>query len=232
MSLLQHLRLALVRRKCRWPLQARLLRRALPSPRTPLQDLECIALELETGGPGPGDDQPIAAGWVLLRGDRIIMASARELRVQVRAPRKAGQGAVPHVSGASDLDDADSIAALLEHLLPELAGRAIVMHDAARGRAMLDALVRPMGGVPMPNPMIGTMALERRLLEAGDGRREGPEDPLTLDACRARRGLPRLRQYSAGTAALACAELLLAQLSLLGGAQRLRLRELLRSDRI
>lgn len=226
MSLVQRLKLALARRNCRLPLQARLLQEPLPSPGTRLEDLEIIALDFETTGLDPARDHVIAAGWVLLRGDRIVMASARELRVRSGAADGVGQSAVIHGILDSDLEDAESIEAMVEHLLPELAGRAIVAHAVVIERGFLAALLRRMGGVPLPNPFIDTMALERHLIEGHGGSVRELHGDLTLDACRARRQLPDHQRHSAGADAVACAELLLAQIDQLGGAARVKLKDL------
>jgi DNA polymerase III subunit epsilon len=223
-NLVQRFRLVLARRKSRWPLQARLLRKSLPTPGTPLAELEFVALELETTGPEPGRDELLAAGWVLMRGERIVMASARELRVRLRPPDGTGQETVALGPERNDLEDADDDNAVIGQLLPELAGRVIVMHDATRGQAFLDALLRRMNGVPMPNPCIGTARLEQRLTRS---RGEAPGGLFSLEACRTRRGLPESRLDTAGPFAVACAELLLAQVSSLGGAERVKLRDLL-----
>ena len=55
---------------------------------------------------------------------------------------------------------------LVETLLPELAGRVVVAHAAPIERAFLGRLLLGIGGVPVPNPFVDTMAVERRLLEA------------------------------------------------------------------
>ena len=226
MSLLQRLRLARARRACNLPLQQRLLEQPLPERGTRIADLEMVALDFETTGLDAQRDQVIAAGWVLIRGDRILMASAREIRVRHDDEQGVGQSATIHGILDSDLDDAEDAAALVEQLLPELAGRPVVAHAAAIERGFLATLLRRMGGVPLPNPFIDTMALERRLLDAaGSGVRELHGD-LTLDACRARRGLPDHQRHSAGADAVAAAELLLAQIAQLGGAERVKLREL------
>jgi len=226
-TLVQKFRLAMARRACRLPLQARLLNQPLPSMRKPLAELEMVALDFETTGLDMGRDHIIAAGWVLLRGDRIVMASAREVRVQNEASDGVGQSAVIHGIMDSDLDDADSIEAMVEHLLPELAGRAIVAHAAMIERGFLAALLRRMGGVPLPNPFVDTMALERHLIEGHGGNVREMHGDLTLDACRARRELPDHQRHSAGADAVACAELLLAQVDQLGGAGKVTLRDLL-----
>lgn len=226
MSLLQHFRLARAQRACGMPLQRRLLQQPLPARSARVADLELIALDFETTGLDAQRDHIIAAGWVQIRGDRILMASAREVRVRNGSTEGVGQSAVIHGILDSDLDDADSGDAMLGHLLPELAGRAIVVHAAAIERNFLAALLRRMGGVPMPNPFIDTMALERRLIEGAGGSVRELHGDLTLDACRARHGLPDHQQHSAGADALATAELLLAQLADLGGARGVKLREL------
>jgi len=208
------------------PLQRRLLNQPMPAGGTRVADLELVVLDFETTGLDAQRDHVIAAGWVQIRGDKILMASAREVRVRSGNPDGVGQSAVIHGILDSDLDDADSVDAMVEHLLPELAGRAIVAHAVTIERSFLAALLRRLGGVPMPNPFIDTMAIERRLIEgAGASVRELHGD-LTLDACRARRGLPDHQQHSAGADALATAELLLAQLAQLGGPHKVKLREL------
>ena len=226
MSLLQRLRLARAQRACSLPLQRRLLCQPLPDGGARVADLEMIALDFETTGLDAQRDHVIAVGWVQVRGDRILMASAREVRVRNGSPDGVGQSAVIHGILDSDLDDADSVEAMVEHLLPELAGRAIVAHAATIERSFLAALLRRLGGVPMPNPFIDTMALERRLIEGSGGSVRELHGDLTLDACRTRHGLPDHQQHSAGADALAAAELLLAQLARLGGARNVKLREL------
>ena len=227
MSLRQRLRLARARRSCRLPLQQRALEQPLPSGGTRVADLETVALDFETTGLDAQRDHIIAAGWVLIRGDRIVMASAREVRARNGHPQGVGQSAVIHGILDSDLDDAGSIEAMLEELLPELAGRSIVAHGAAIERGFLAALLRRLSGVPLPNPFIDTMSLERRLVEGEGGTVRELHGDLTLDACRARRGLPEHQRHSAGADAVAAAELLLAQVAQLGGAQNVKLRELL-----
>ena len=222
----QSLRLALARRSCRLPVQRRLLEQPLPARNARVADMEMVALDFETTGLDARSDHIIAAGWVLIRGDRIILGSAREVRVRNEAPHGVGQSAVIHGILDSDLDDAADSGAMVECLLPQLAGRAVVAHAAVIERGFLSALLRRLGGTALPNPFIDTMALERRLMEAeGNAPRELHGD-LTLDACRTRRGLPDYRRHSAAADAVAAAELFLAQLAQFGGAEQVSLREL------
>lgn len=226
MTPFQRFRLFRARRKCRYPLQRQLLQEPLPSRRSRLADVEMLALDFETTGLNPATDRIVAAGWVVVRGDRLAYASAREVRVQAADTGGVGQSAVIHGITDSDLEGGHSGGELLETLLPELVGRILLAHAASIERRFLAALLGPLGGVPPPNPCIDTMMVEQRLVEGEGGRiREGLES-LTLDACRLRRGLPAHSQHSAGADAVACAELLLAQIEQLGGTGRLRVADL------
>lgn len=207
-------------------MQQRLLEQPLPARTARVADLDLVALDFETTGLDAQLDFVIAAGWVQIHGDRIVMASAREVRVRSGDGNGVGQSAVIHGILDSDLDDAGGTEAMVEQLLPELAGRAIVAHAATIERGFLAALLRRMGGVPLPNQFIDTMALERRLVEGHGGSIREQHGDLTLDACRARRGLPGHQRHSAGADAIACAELFLAQVAQLGGADKAKLGDL------
>ena len=226
MSLLGRLRLGRARRNCRLSLQRKLLEYPLPASSARVSTIEMVALDLETTGLDARRDHIVAAGWVLISGERILMSSAREVRVQNAAAKGVGQSATIHGIVDSDLVDADTAESMLGQLLPELAGRVIVAHAAPIERGFLGALLRRLGGVPLANPIVDTMAVERKLIEATGGAVRELHGDLTLDACRARHGLADYQRHSAGADALACAELLLAQLARLGGAQEVRLREI------
>jgi DNA polymerase III subunit epsilon len=218
MNLLQRLRLGLARRRCNFALQRRLLIHPPPGRSARVCELNLVAIHFETTGRDPARDRVQAAGWMLIRGGRLVLASAREASM-----RPAGHGVDPQ---GEECGTQASVAALIESLLPELAGRVIVAHAAAIQRGFLNGLLRHLGGVPMPNPFVDTLALERRLIEGEGGIVREQFGDLTLEACRARRGLPAYQLRSAGAVALACAELLLAQLIRLGGVDHVRLREL------
>lgn len=226
MSTVANIRLALARRACKLPVQQRLFEHALPTRTARVANMEMIALDFETTGLDTERDRIIAAGWVLLRGDRIIMGSAREVRVRNDSAEGVGQSAVIHGILDSDLQDAEGSEAMIGQLLPELAGRAIVAHGARIERGFLDTLLRQLGGTSLLNPFIDTMALEQHLLTAEGRDPREMHDDLTLNACRARRSLPDYQRHSAAADALAAAELFLAQVAQLGGAENVTLRDL------
>lgn len=227
MSALDDLRLQLARRSCKLPVQRKLLEHSLPARSARLATIEMLALDFETTGLDAKHDHILAAGWVLIRGDRIVMSSAREIRLRDDTKEGVGQSAVIHGILDSDLVGGESSDALLEQLLGDMAGRAIVAHAAMIERGFLNTLLRRMGGVALANPFIDTMLVERMLTSGRDGGVGEYNGQLTLAACRARHGLAQHQQHSAAADALAAAELFLAQISELGGAEKVRMRDVI-----
>lgn len=225
MKALRELRLGLARRSCKLPAQRKLLEHALPASSDRLASLEMIALDFETTGLDVKRDHVIAAGWVLIRGDRIIISSAREIRVRDETEQGVGQSAVIHGILDSDLVEGETSESLIEQLLADLAGRAVLAHAAMIERGFLNTLLRRMGGTALANPFIDTMMVEKLLLTGQDTGANEMQGQLTLAACRARHGLPDHQHHSAASDALATAELFLAQVAELGGAEKLKLRD-------
>ncbi|TYT26765.1 DNA polymerase III subunit epsilon [Luteimonas viscosa] len=219
-------RQAWARRRSRLPAQVAALARPLPARGTRFEALEIVVLDFETTGLDPARDQILSAGWVPIERGRLRMGGAREVRVRPRGTAGVGQSATIHGLFDSDLAQATDEAGLLAELLPALAGRAIAAHAASIERGFLRALLRRHGGVALPNPFIDTLALERMLLEGAGERIDEYGGALMLGSARQRRGLGTHAQHSAVADALACAELLLAQVEHLGGAARVRLRDL------
>lgn len=192
----------------------------LPSPSTPWQQAELLALDFETSGLDSQRDRILSMGWVRISGRRILMESARHLLV--RAEGEVGQSATVHGLTDTDLDAGVPVSEALEILLQELEGRVLVAHGAPIELNFLAAACRRCFGLPPTLRYIDTLALERRI-------RRNEVDPkgyLRLHACRERYGLPTYRAHNASIDALACAELLLAQAGRIGPEERLRIGDL------
>lgn len=219
------LRLAYARRACKLPSQAKMLESNFPEDAASIASLQLVSLDLETTGLDVKRNRIIAAGWVLVRGDRIIISSAKEVHARDESAESVGQSAVIHGILDSDLAEADTLETLLDQLLPALAGRVIIAHAATIERGFLNALLKQLGGTALPNPFIDTLLLERTLIESRGGTSNEVQGQLTLEACRARHGLADHQRHSAAADALATAELFLAQVAELGGAEKVRLRD-------
>lgn len=198
-------RRALARRPA--PPLAALLRVPLPGRRTPAEDVEFVALDLETTGLDAAKDHILSVGLVHVVGGGIVLGTAYH-----RVVRLAGD--VPEASAIIHriTDDHAAAGHAIEEVMPpvleRLGGRVMLVHHAALERAFLDAVCRRLYGGRFIVPIVDTEHLARRRLERRhDGLKAGD---LRLANLRERYGLPRYQAHNALSDALATAELFLA----------------------
>lgn len=195
---------------------ADLLAVPVPPPSTPLAEVELLALDVETTGLDPRRHELLSVGFVPVRGGEVVLAGAGHLTVRPRG--EVGASATVH--GLTD--DALATAPTLPEVLPEVvralqgSGAAyrpvLLAHFAQVETGFLSAACREVWGHPLAVAVVDTLEVERRLvLRAHE--HELAAGHVRLDACRRRRGLPRYPAHDATTDALACAELLLAQVA-------------------
>lgn len=179
----------------------------LPDLEGPASSAALMAIDLETDGLDAAHDMILEAGMIGMSGETIHSASA--LRVQFRAAAALNPQAVAihHIT-----DDAAAGAMLpadaLAHVLEACASKALVAHFAEIEAGFLDAACRRHFGGPFVAPFICTMQLETRWFP-----RSRAQDGLRLGKLRSAYGLPTYRAHDGLTDALACGELLLAQLA-------------------
>lgn len=191
-------------------------------PAQPARDLELLAIDLETTGLRPTRHEILSVGLVPLRGLSIDLSGARQLAVRPTGPDGVGQSAAVH----DITDDVASAALPLERVLPEvltaLEGRVLLAHHARIEVGFLTQACRACGQAPPRLTVIDTVRLQRRVLRRGHAAAHVAEEELGLAAARRHLGLPRYRSHEALTDALACAELYLAQVAVLGEDLTLR----------
>lgn len=182
----------------------------LPRKATDYREIEYLAVDLETTGLDANKDQILSIGWVLLRGDRIDLSSARHLLLRC-------DGEIPATSAViHQITDDQSAAGIelrqaLPQLLQALRGRVLIAHHAKVERGFIGNACRRLFGKGLLVRCIDTQALARRTFE----RREIPFKPgdLRLHALCERYNLPRHGAHNAFCDALAAAELFLAQVA-------------------
>lgn len=185
-----------------------------PDARTPISEVELLAIDLETTGLDPRADEILSVGFVPVRGTRIDLATAREL--VVRPQGQVGQSATFHGLTDDALAGAPPLADVVPEVLRALrtddeppTRRVLLAHFAQIESDFLRRACRQLYGADLPLLVVDTLALEAQLLRSRPDQVEGGR--LRLDACRRAHRLPRYRAHSAGVDALACAELFLAQ---------------------
>lgn len=189
-------------------------------------EADLLALDFETSGLDPRADRLLSMGWVVISRGRIRMGSAGHCMIR-SDHHSVGQSATVHGLLDTDLEQGVSLSEALDSLLALLRGRVLVVHYSPIETGFLQAACESIHGIPLPLQLIDTLAIEaQRRAHIHDS-----QGALRLHACRERYGLPRYRAHNAAIDALACAELLLAQVAHIGGTQAVTLKELLRRSR-
>jgi DNA polymerase-3 subunit epsilon len=199
--------------------------RRVPS-RTPLDALRFIVLDAETSGFNVGSDRLLSLAIVPVRAGRIPLGGIcswifRQDKVPLNEAT-AVHGILP-----AETADGETEQAILQELLPELAGAVVVGHHIDFDLAMLDEATRRHFGLRLRNPRIDTATLAMRAVEAFAKTAYPGQRPPTLDELCSHCGVPTIDRHTAAGDAYTTAELFLV---LCARMQRLRGRPLTAAD--
>lgn len=182
---------------------------------------EMVAIDLETDGLDLAASAILEAG--IVPASTASVAASRARRIRFRPPEALhASSVVIHRITDDALTDALPEGEALARLLPLLSGKVLIAHFAEIEAGFLDAACRRAFGAPFVAPFICTMQLENRWFP-----RSRAADGLRLGKLRAAYGLPAYTAHDGLTDALACAELLMAQIAH-HGCENLTLSDLLR----
>jgi DNA polymerase-3 subunit epsilon len=188
-------------------------------PRTPLADARLLALDFETTTLDAAQGFPLSAGWVPVDGVAVRLGGAGSVAF---LPPASGVGASAVFHGITD--DAASAGRQesegVEAILRALSGRVLLAHHASIEVSFLAAACHRVWGVSPVFACVDTLDIEHRLVTRGGS--EPAPGALRLGAVRERYGLPSYSAHEALTDALGCAELYVAQLTVLGARHPLR----------
>ena len=184
---------------------------------TPIKAVPLLALDIETTGLDPANSGIVSLGTVPLNLHTIFSSQARQWLVKPRFTL-SGESVTLHRITHTDIAKAPDLTEILPQLLQQLAGKVVVVHYRGIERPFLQAAVKARLGAGLLFPIIDTMQLEARLHRQQPlsfWQRLRGQRPLSIRLAdsRLRYGLPPYRPHHAVTDALACAELLQAQLS-------------------
>lgn len=186
----------------------------LPPADTPIAEVPLVAIDFETTGLDPEQGDIVSIGVVPMQLQRIYNRDSRHWIVRPRS-RLGEESVVIHGITHSDIEESPDLARYLQPLLEQLAGRVVVAHYRFMERNFLNQALLSRLGEGIQFPVIDTMALEAAanrltLWQRLCGRRR---PSLRLTDCRRRYHLPFYHPHHAHTDALACAELLQAQVA-------------------
>ncbi|HSG96864.1 MAG TPA: exonuclease domain-containing protein [Woeseiaceae bacterium] len=190
------------------PLRA-CMRANLPATGTPFEQVEFVALDIETTGLDPASADMVSVGWVVLQNGRVMLDTARSLLV--RPSRNVGNSASVHGLTDTVVREGTNWGIALDSIVEALTGRVLLVHHAGLDKGLLDRMCLRRYGARLLVPVVDTMALELRRRQ---GRHHLQDDAsLHLADLRESYGLPRYAAHDAVADAIATGELLAAMVA-------------------
>jgi len=189
----------------------------------PISETQLLALDIEMTGLDPKKDQMVSIGVIPIINAEIQPEFAQYKLMKIQG--SVGQSAVIHGVLDKDLADALPLEEVLQWLFEQSKDKVLVAHHAQLDLKFLQQSLSSSGAHSFSLLGIDTLIIEKeRELRKHPVLKTGS---LRLNACRERYNLPIYNAHNALTDALACAELLLAQLNKMGGLDKITLGELL-----
>ncbi|MBV0932483.1 3'-5' exonuclease [Marinobacterium weihaiense] len=187
------------------------------APETPLSDVPMVAVDFETTGLDPRKSGIVSIGLVPMNSRRIYCGQARHWVLKPRATLSS-ESVVVHGITHSEIEEAPDLMRILDELLAQLQGKVVVVHHRGIERAFLNSALKARIREGIEFPVIDTMELEARLYRrrrVSFWARLFGHKPISirLAQSRERYHLPYYRPHHALTDAIACGELLLAQVA-------------------
>ncbi|MCB5161778.1 3'-5' exonuclease [Marinomonas algarum] len=178
----------------------------------PLKDTPLLALDLETTGLEPSQDEIISLGLIPLNHQTIRCQGAKYWMAKPERSLNA-ESVTIHEITHTELAEAPRLEAILDDILEALTQQVVVVHCVSIERQFLLEASMKIYGYPLYFPVLDTMDIERQVMHRPWWKRFGQPPSLRLDACRQRYKLPRYKAHHALTDALSSAELLQAQMA-------------------
>lgn len=195
----------------------------LPLLDLPIKDVPLLALDLEMTGLNAKNDQIISIGVIPIINGQIKLNKGHHKLIKIEG--SVGQSAIIHGVLDKDLHQALTLKEAMLWLLKEATGSILVAHHAPLDLSFIQQALLQQTTQKQRLFAIDTMRIEhQRLLRKQPMIKEGE---LRLSHCRNRYKLPNYDAHNALVDALSCAELLLAQLSKMGGIDKIKVSELI-----
>jgi DNA polymerase-3 subunit epsilon len=211
-------RMAALARQARHPALQAFYQAGAVAPDTAIDQVPLLAMDFETTGIDARRNDIVSIGLVPMTLQRIRLRHSQHWLLKPRTALR-DESVVIHGITHSEVAKAPDLNALFITLLERMAGHVLVVHHRGIERQFLDTALKRRIGEGIAFPCIDTLALEARLHRRGAislaarllmGRKQVS---LRLPESRARYNLPHYPAHNALTDALACAELLQAQVA-------------------
>jgi len=190
----------------------------------PISEVNFLVLDIEMTGLDYKKDEMVSIGVIPIIKGQIQPKYAQYKLLKIKG--SVGQSAIIHGVHDRDLTTALETSEIIEWLLPKCQNKVLVAHHALLDIQFLEHALLKIGMPVHQLFAVDTLQLEKQRLFRKEQFIKTGE--LRLNACRERYRLPIYSAHNALTDALACAELLLAQLNKMGGLENIELGDILR----
>ncbi|WP_404396268.1 3'-5' exonuclease [Idiomarina loihiensis] len=188
----------------------------ISSPDTPINKTPMVAVDFETTGLNPEQDGIVSIAAIPMTTERILFSEAKSWVVK---PRRSltDESVVIHGITHSEIEHAPDLESIIDELLELVAGKVWVVHYHGIERPFLQRGIKERLHENIQFPLIDTMEIEARFhrkpLSLWQKLRGKKPESIRLADSRTRYNLPFYPPHNALTDALACAELLQAQIA-------------------
>lgn len=183
-----------------------LMASGIPARSAAFTETEFVALDIETTGLDAATADMLSVGWVVLRGGRVALKTARSWLVQPSG--EVGTSASVHGLTDTVVGEGLNWGIVLDKIVNVLRGRVLLVHHAGLDKALLDRMCLQRYGAKLLVPVVDTLELELRRQRRAHHIEENQS--LRLGDLRDAYNLPRYGAHDALSDAIATAELLIA----------------------
>ena len=181
-----------------------------PDTKESVEKTPILAVDFETTGLDPSQDQILSIGHIEIENNEIILGSAYHKIIKTKG-KLSENNVVIHQIMDDTKSQGDTLETAVEDLLLALTGKVMLVHFANIERNFLNAACKKLYGIAPVFPIIDTLMLAKRRLDRNPAG-YGPSE-LRLFTLRERYMLPRYSEHNALSDALATAELFFAEVS-------------------
>lgn len=192
-----------------WPESLKkLLKQSLPSPDSPIDELNYLCFDYETTGVDVRKDSILSMGFIHLHHKQIELESAQHHYINAKQRIQPSSAVVNHIL-SEDLYDGIALDNAMDLLFQNMLGKVLLVHGACIEKAFTEYYLKKRFGLSkFPIIWLDTLQIEKKLIY-----RYSTVNSYQLNDLRENYRLPDYPGHNALNDALSTAELYLAQVN-------------------
>jgi DNA polymerase-3 subunit epsilon len=190
-----------------------------------IKDIEFLVLDFETTGLHPSKEKIISMGYTVIKDMHLLAASSQHLLINPEQSLTEENVSI-HQLTDDDLSQGMGLNDAMDKLFSEMQNRVVIAHFDNIEKRFINCACQKLYKINcLPMRMLDTLKIENRKMMNTKGYIQ-PES-LRLFSLREKYNLPRYKAHNAMQDAISTAELFLAQVSHMGDANTIELKDLI-----